>query len=174
MELVVVAALGYVIWRATNRRSSPPPTGRRVQPRSSGQAAGSSYTYAFFNTEGREGWPTSVLKAVEGLFEVANAEEPATLGKMRTIAKRLTKLGTIVVDHLEPIVESLHEQRGDLDTPDPVVDALQALLDTAYDLTSAEEEAESAEEEIDVDVIGYAQSFVDAWQEAPSIGGLTT
>jgi hypothetical protein len=113
-----------------------------------------------------------VLKAVEGLFEVANADEPTTLGKMRTVAKRLSRLGTTVADHLEPIVESLDEQREDPAVPDPVVDALQAVLDSAYDLTGAEDEAAEAEDEVEVDVIGYAQDFVDAWHKAPNIPSL--
>ena len=173
MELLFLAALGYVIWRVTSRKSSRPrPTGQHVPPPPSGRPIAFSSTYATFSAEGRDGWPPAVLKAVEGLFEVANADEPTTLGKMRTVAKRLSSLGTTVADHLEPIVESLDEQREDPAVPDPLVDALQAVLDSAYDLTGAEDEAAEAEDEVEVDVIGYAQDFVDAWQKAPNIPSL--
>jgi hypothetical protein len=169
MELLLVIGIGYVVWRFVIKRDSgsrgrttqpPPPKGR--------PAGGAAFVYATFSAEGREGWPPAVLKAVEGIFEIASADEPTTLGKMRTLAKRSAKLAKTVADHLEPIVTSLDEAREDPDVPDPVVDALQRLLDAADALMGAEYEAEDAEDEVEVDVVGYAQEFADAWLAAPN------
>lgn len=176
MELLVVIGIVAAIiysrrWsrqRAQSARSvPPPPSGRPSQPPppTGRPISRQAYVYAVFSAEGRDGWPASVLKAVEGIYEVASADEPTTLGRMRTVAKRLTKLGTPIAEYLDPIVESIYEAqegRGE----DPAAAALQDLLDAANDLASAEDEAADADDEVEVDVIGYAQNFVDAWQKA--------
>lgn len=170
MELVIVAAIGYAVWRALRRQTGRPSSGQsgRLPPPSGRPVAGPAHSYAKFSTVGREAWPPNVLKAVEGIFEVASTEYPTTVTKMRAVAKRLTRLGTPVADYLDPLVTSLYEALADPDVETPEVSALQELLDAANDLVSAEDEASDATDEVEVDVIGYAENFVDAWQKAPN------
>lgn len=98
----------------------------------------------------------SILIAVEGIYEIASAEEPTTIAKMRTLAKRLNKLATPIWEYLDPLVESLSNTG---------IDALQELLDALGDLEDAEDEARDAEDAMEVDVIGYAENFMDAWRK---------
>ena len=167
MELVILAALGYVVWRFVLRKGPggrsqpPPPKGRPAQPPPpKGRPAGTAFVYATFSAEGRDAWPANVLKAVEGIHEIASADDPTTLAKMRAVAKRLTRLAQPVVDYLEP----LHKALEDSETPE--AETLGDLLDEAYYLLETESEAADAEDEVSMDVIGHAQGFVDAWQKA--------
>gem|GEM_PF-6854151 len=84
---------------------------------------------------------------------------------MRTVAKRLTKLGAPIAEYLDPLVESLYAAQEGL-AEDPAIEALQELRDATMDLESAEGEAADAEDELEVDVIGYAENFTDAWAKA--------
>lgn len=163
MELVILAAIGYVVWRFVLRKGPggrsqpPPPKGRPAQPPPPKGRPVQQQPSVTFSAEDRERWPAHVLKAVEGIYEVADAEYPATLGKMRTVAKRLTKLGGPIAEYLNLLVETL---------PAAAIEGLQELLDATMDLESAEGEAADAEDEVEVDVIGYAENFTDAWAKA--------
>ena len=106
MELVILAALGYVVWRFVLRKG---PGGRSQPPPPKGRPAGTAFVYATFSAEGRDAWPANVLKAVEGIHEIASADDPTTLAKMRAVAKRLTRLAQPVVDYLEPLHEALED-----------------------------------------------------------------
>lgn len=157
MELVILAALGYVMWRFVLRKGAG---GRSQPPPPKGRPAGTAFVYATFSAEGRDAWPANVLKAVEGIHEIASADDPTTLARMRAVAKRLTRLAQPVVDYLEPLHEALEDSDG------PEAETLGDLLSEAHHLLDAESEAEDAEDEVSMDVIGYAQVFVDAWQKA--------
>lgn len=172
MELVILTAIGYVVWRFVLRKSpgggsqTAPPKGRPAQPPPSKGRPVQEQPSVAFSAEDRERWPAHVLKAVEGIYEVANAEEPTTLGKMRTIAKRLTRLATPIAEYLDPLMEPLWDAREGIETEDRDFDALDELQSAVSDLQGAEDEAADAEDEVDVDVIGNAQNFVDAWEKA--------
>ncbi len=162
MELLILIALGYVAWRVLGRKRSrsggrslqpPPPKGRPVDR--------PAFVYAVFSAEGREGWPPAVLKAVEGIYEVASADDPTTVGKMRTVAKRLTKLSTPIAEYLDVLMADMPEDGSRFDAFDEFRAEVDELLGLA-------DEAEEAEDEIEVDVIGRAQGFVDAWQKTPN------
>lgn len=169
VELIILGAMGYVLWRLVFRkrpggRSQPlPPTGRPSQPPSpTGRPADRpAFVYAVFSPEGREGWPTPVLKAVEGIYEVASADEPTTLGRMRTVAKRLTKLGTPVYEFLDSLLDEMGDEH-------PSREAFEDLHSIAAELEALADEAEDAEDELDVDVIARAQEFVDEWRKTPN------
>lgn len=159
VELIILGAMGYVLWRFVFRKrpggrpQPPPPTGRPVDR--------PAYVYAVFSAEGREGWPAPVLKAVEGIYEVASADEPTTLGKMRTVAKRLTKLGTPVYEFLDSLLDEMDDEH-------PSRAAFEDLHSIAAELEALADEAEDAEDELDVDVIARAQEFVDEWRKTPN------
>lgn len=150
--------MGYVLWRFVFRKR---PGGRSQPPPAGWPADRPAYGYAVFSAEGREGWPVPVLRAVESIFEVASAAEPTTLAKMRTVAKRLTKLGMPVYEFLDSLLEDIdeeHPSRGAFDVLHSIAAELEALAD----------EAEGAEDELDLDVIARAQEFVDEWLKAPN------
>lgn len=169
VELIILAAIAYVVWRFVFRkrpsgRPQPPPPSRRASqpPPPTGRPADRpAFVYAEFSAEGREGWPAPVLKAVEGIFEVASADEPTTLGKMRTVAKRLTKLGTPVYEFLDSLLDAMDDEH-------PSRAAFEDLHSIAAELEALADESEDAEDELDVDVIGRAQEFVDEWRKTPN------
>jgi hypothetical protein len=161
VELLIPIALGYVAWRVFGRKrprsggfsQPPPPTGR--------PAHRPAFVYAVFSVSGREGWPPAVMKAVEGIYEIASADEPTTVGKMRAVAKRLTKLGTPVFEFLDSVLDRVDDEH-------PSRTAFEDLHSLADELVQLADEAEEAEDELDVDVIARAQEFVDQWQKTPN------
>lgn len=162
MELLFLAILGAIIWQATRKKTPPPPKGaRRQPPPPTGRPAGEPYVYAVFSTEGREAWPAHVLKAVEGVFEVASADDPTTLGKLRTMAKRLTKLAEPIAEYVDSLLDSLDED-------DPRYAGFEDFRSLVDDLEGAAEEAADVEDVVEMDVIGTAQGFVDGWLKAPN------
>lgn len=162
MELLFLAVLVAVIWQASRKKTSPPPKGARSQPPPpAGRPAGEPFVYAVFSKEGRESWPAPVLKAVESVFEVASADEPATLGKLRTTAKRLTKLAEPIAEYVDSLLDSLDED-------DPRYAGFEDFRSAVDDLEGAADEAADAEDAMDMDVIGVAQGFVDEWMKVPN------
>lgn len=162
MELLFLAILGAIIWQATRKKAPPPTKGpRRQPPPPTGRAAGEPFVYAVFSTEGRESWPAPVLKAVEGVFEVASADEPTTLGKLRTIAKRLTKLAEPIAEYVDSLLDSLDED-------DSRYAGFEDFRSLVEELEGAAEEAADAADVMEMDIIGTAQGFVDEWLKAPN------
>lgn len=159
MELIFVVAIGYAVWRFVIRRrpggrsQPPPPKGRPVER--------PPFVYATYSAEGRDGWPAPVLKAVEGIYEVASADDPTTVAKMRTAANRLTKLGTPVFEFLDALMDSMPDDA-------PARSEFEDLHAIADELVRLTDEAEDAEDEFEVDVISRAQEFVDVWQKTPN------
>ena len=173
MELLIVIGLVAAViysrrWsrgRAQAARgSSPPPSaGRPLQPPppTGSPVNRPAYVYAVFSAEGREDWPASVLKSVEGIHEVASADEPTTLGRMRTVAKCLTKLGTPVHEFLDSLLDEMNDEH-------PLRAAFEDLHSIAAELEALADEAEDAENEFGVDVVARAQDFVDESRKTPN------
>ncbi len=80
---------------------------------------------------------------------------------MRSVAKTLTRLATPVGKYLDVLMADMPEDGSRFDA----FDEFRAEVE---DLIGLAEEAEDAEDETDVDVIGRAQGFVEAWQKTPN------
>lgn len=167
--LVIVGFVAAVIysrrWSKQQERAAQgpaAPAGRPVRlPPPSGQPVDRQpYVYAVYSTEGREGWPTPVLNAVRGIFDLASADEPATLAKMRSLARKATNCAFPVLNHLEPLLDGLEDDY-------PYLSALEDLMQAAQDLDELADQAADAEDAFEVDVIAAAQEFVDLWLAFP-------